>query len=150
MVRLATARDGDALRALVTPELSAFDVEAELVRPYARIWLAHEESDEASPLGFLLAWLVVDEVHLIDLLVGAQHRRRGLGRALVRALVEHSRAQRMHRVLLEVRRSNHAAQRLYAAFGFTEVGERTAYYSDGEDALLLELLLQPSPPAGAR
>ena len=39
---------------------------------------------------------------------------------------------------LEVRASNAAACRLYSKMGFEEVGIRKGYYSDGEDALLME------------
>ena len=39
---------------------------------------------------------------------------------------------------LEVRRSNHIAQRLYEKLGFKFVGYRKGYYSDnGEDALIM-------------
>jgi ribosomal-protein-alanine N-acetyltransferase len=43
------------------------------------------------------------------------------------------------RVFLEVRVSNVAAQALYEKFGFTRQGVRSKYYSDSEDALLMEL-----------
>jgi len=47
-------------------------------------------------------------------------------------------------VLLEVRRSNQAAIRLYRSFGFSVAGLRRAYYSlDGEDALEMVLVLDP-------
>ena len=46
-------------------------------------------------------------------------------------------------VLLEVRASNLAAQALYARLGFERVGLRKRYYADGEDAVLMTLLLRP-------
>lgn len=45
-------------------------------------------------------------------------------------------------VLLEVRASNKPAQRLYASLGFERVGVRKRYYGDGEDAVLMTLLLR--------
>lgn len=50
-------------------------------------------------------------------------------------------------VLLEVRASNEAALRLYDSLGFQRVGLRRRYYADGEDALLMTLLLR-QPQAG--
>ena len=46
----------------------------------------------------------------------------------------------MTRVLLEVRAGNPAARGFYRAQGFREVGRRPAYYTDGEDAVLLSRL----------
>jgi ribosomal-protein-alanine N-acetyltransferase len=133
--------DAPALRALIADGLSPFDVETELARSYARLWVVRR-SAEQHVLGFLLAWDVADELHLIDVIVAPSERRRGFGRALVETLLTYGRARAARIVLLEVRRSNLAAQRLYASLGFEEVGERTAYYSDGEDALLLRLTLE--------
>jgi ribosomal-protein-alanine N-acetyltransferase len=44
--------------------------------------------------------------------------------------------------LLEVRKSNEPARRLYEAAGFSVSGERAAYYADGEDAVLMHLDLE--------
>lgn len=49
--------------------------------------------------------------------------------------------------MLEVRASNHGAQQLYEQLGFARVGLRRRYYSNGEDAILMTLVLDP--PAGA-
>lgn len=45
-------------------------------------------------------------------------------------------------VLLEVRASNAAALHLYDSLGFERVGLRRRYYADGEDAVLMTLLLR--------
>ena len=47
-------------------------------------------------------------------------------------------------VLLEVRRRNIPAVRLYRALGFTVARVRRAYYDDGEDALEMNLMLDPN------
>jgi ribosomal-protein-alanine N-acetyltransferase len=82
------------------------------------------------------------EAHLIDLIVAPTERRRGFGRALLETLLAHAKARDLRLILLEVRRSNAAARTLYTSFGFEEVGERAAYYADGEDALLFCLTLR--------
>jgi ribosomal-protein-alanine N-acetyltransferase len=141
LVALAERKDAPALRRLMAEGLSPFDVDSELDRSYARLWVVRKGPSEPLPVGFLLAWQVADEAHLIDLIVSPSERRRGLGRALLEALIQHAKAQKLRLVLLEVRRGNLAAQRLYADYGFEVVGERAAYYGDGEDALLLRLAL---------
>ena len=64
-------------------------------------------------------------------------RGRGLGRALVVALLERLRGQGARRVSLEVRSRNAPAIALYRSLGFENEGVRPKYYRDGEDALVL-------------
>lgn len=80
------------------------------------------------------------ECHLLNICVAPAFRGRGCGRELVTALLAHARGERVTMALLEVRRSNSAAYRLYAALGFDEIGTRRNYYptrAGREDALLL-------------
>lgn len=58
------------------------------------------------------------------LVVDAAQQRRGIGRAIVEALVERARAAGHPSVALSYLPSNDAARRLYAALGFVETGER--------------------------
>ena len=74
-------------------------------------------------------------------------RRTGLGRALLRALLERAAALGAPSVLLEVRTDNAGAQALYRSAGFREVGVRRGYYQpSGADALVMRL---HDPAAGA-
>jgi ribosomal-protein-alanine N-acetyltransferase len=87
--------------------------------------------------GYVIYWIVADEMHLLNLAVHPSHRRRGISRALLTAALERARSQGAAVVWLEVRPSNQAAQALYQSFGFKEVGIRQNYYTDnGEDALI--------------
>jgi len=90
--------------------------------------------------GFLCWQVAADEWEIENVVVGAQTRRRGIGMALVRAVIEKWRAREGSALLLEVRESNQAARGLYEKCGLREVGRRRGYYSDPpEDAVLLEL-----------
>lgn len=142
-VRFATPADADALRALIAGTSTYFDVGAELARSYAKLWVIGAEGADLD--GALLSWEVADEVHLLDVLVAPAARRRGLGRALLSALLARARERAARVVLLEVRRDNLPAQRLYESAGFTPTGERRSYYADGEDALLFSLSLTEEP-----
>jgi len=79
-------------------------------------------------LGYFIALAGVDEMHLLNLTVAPAHRRRGFARLMMAALVECSRAERAHRVWLEVRVSNDVALAVYRRFGFREQGIRPGYY----------------------
>ena len=107
-----------------------FDIEAELERPYALAWVAHES---AEVLGFLLGWQVADELHVLDVVVAQHARRRGLGRALVDAAMNDAVTRTLRVALLEVRRANVAARCLYRAAGFVAIRLRAGYYDDPVD-----------------
>lgn len=76
--------------------------------------------------------------------IGVQEgaRGQGIGRLLMRDLLDAARAAGMNRVFLEVRASNHPAQRLYESEGFRAVATVTRYYHHPtEDAVVMCLTL---------
>ena len=90
--------------------------------------------------GYLIFWVVLDEMHILNLAVHAGHRRRGIARQLLAEGLAQARTFGAELAWLEVRPSNLAALALYESFGFREVGRRRRYYEDSqEDALLLTL-----------
>lgn len=92
------------------------------------------------PVGFVNYWLVADEVHLLNLALGPEHRGRGLGTRLLAHVVAFARGHACRVVTLEVRRSNLTAQHLYRKAGFRAVSVRPAYYTDNhEDAIVMIL-----------
>lgn len=90
------------------------------------VWLILAEIDR-KPAGFALARAVADEAELLLLGTARAWRRRGVGGALLRAVIAACRARELATLHLEVRASNDAA-RLYRAAGFAKVGERRGYY----------------------
>lgn len=115
----------------------------------AQLWVARPEPG-GSVAGYLCLWFIVDEVHITNLAVDPRQRRQGVARALVATVLGRCRAEGAGRAILEVRPSNHEAQRLYESFGFRTVGRRKGYYFDnGEDALVMEVDLSDWP-AGNR
>jgi ribosomal-protein-alanine N-acetyltransferase len=123
------------------------NVSAELERPWARVWVVRENGS-GEPRAFLLAWLVVDELHVLSVATLPRFRRQGMARALLEHAIGFAREQKVRTVLLEVRRSNAAAIRLYRAFGFSATALRPRYYADNfEDAVEMSLLLDPATGA---
>lgn len=92
----------------------------------------------AETLGFACASAVADEVELQSLAVERASRGKGIGSALLEALVEWAAESGFRTLHLEVRAGNRPALGLYRRFGFAQAGIRPGYYQDnGEDALLL-------------
>ncbi len=97
-------------------------------------------------IGYVLFWLLPGAIDIHNIAVHVDYRRRGIARLLLSKVVGEARSQSITRVLLEVRRSNLPAQRLYEAMGFSTMGIRKGYYSDnGEDALAMTLDLSGAP-----
>ena len=115
---------------------SAFECELG-VNPvsWSRVALTAEAPSRVA--GYCVAWIVFEHIHIQNVAVHPEHRRQGLGRLLLLRALEEGRARGAAAALLEVRRSNEAAQNLYRELGFFEAGTRRDYYSrPQEDALL--------------
>ncbi|MDQ1120282.1 MULTISPECIES: ribosomal protein S18-alanine N-acetyltransferase [Pseudoxanthomonas] len=95
-------------------------------------------------IGYGVISLAADEAHILNVCVAPERQGRGLGRQLLRALVQGARERRAERVFLEVRPSNPHAIALYHSEGFNEIGRRPRYYParDGrEDAIVMAIEL---------
>jgi ribosomal-protein-alanine N-acetyltransferase len=88
-------------------------------------------------LGFILARAVAAEAEVLTLAVAPSARRGGVGRVLLEAALIRAAEKGAGEMFLEVSRNNIAALGLYLSAGFTEVGQRRRYYTDGSDALVL-------------
>jgi len=90
--------------------------------------------------GYLCRWLVAGESHILNIATHPDFRHRGVGTVLMAEAVEEACARNVSLMMLEVRRSNLEARRLYRKFGFEERRLRRNYYGPGEDALVMELV----------
>ena len=90
--------------------------------------------------GFLCAWRVCQELSILNVATAPNMRRSGVARALLQQCLNRNLRTGLECVLLEVRPSNLAAIALYRSFGFSEIDRRLRYYSDGEDALVMQLI----------
>ena len=95
-------------------------------------------------VGYLMAWRVDVELHIINIAVSRSAQRHGIGRCLLDHGLEDGIALGCQVATLEVRASNRSACAFYEQAGFTQRGVREGYYSDNqEDALILALEIGP-------
>jgi ribosomal-protein-alanine N-acetyltransferase len=112
----------------------------EIAAPCARPIIAEIKGRIA---GYILFWLLPDDVDIHNIAVHPDFRRQGLGRQLLDQAIASARTRASLRVTLEVRKSNLSAQKLYESHGFVVTGVRKGYYSDdGEDAITMALELK--------
>jgi ribosomal-protein-alanine N-acetyltransferase len=88
-------------------------------------------------LGYAISESSGNRGHIISMAVSPEHRRAGVGEALLQETIKRL-GSKIEEISLEVRAGNEAAMRLYEKFSFRRTGERrTRYYPDGEDALIM-------------
>jgi ribosomal-protein-alanine N-acetyltransferase len=93
--------------------------------------------NDGTVVGFLMAWSVADELHIINIAVHEAWRRRGIGTRLLEAAIDAGRGEGSVMATLEVRAGNLPARAFYQRHGFLETGLRRRYYQDGEDAVIM-------------
>ncbi|MGH3786839.1 MAG: ribosomal protein S18-alanine N-acetyltransferase [Pseudonocardiaceae bacterium] len=91
--------------------------------------------EDESLIGYVGLARAGSEAEVHTLAVDPAHQGRGIGRALLRAVLEHAIGAT---VFLEVRTDNEPAIQLYRSEGFTVVGIRRGYYRpSGADAFTM-------------
>src|SRR5215510_13429943 len=82
----------------------------ELRSPYSRL-IAAEWHGQV--IGYLCAWLIADELQILDVAVDPAHRRRGVGKHLLQYILIEGQRGGARSASLEVRKSNAPAIALY-------------------------------------
>ena len=142
------AREGD-LAALVA-------IDSESSQPWSAVAFAAELQGGAPTvfvlrfsgpaIAFVVVRFHVPEMDIVNLVVDGRHRQTGLGRFLLRSVLDHGARLGVETVFLEVREGNRAARDLYASLGFRETQKRPAFYNRPvEDAVLLRLEIAREP-----
>lgn len=135
-VRIFRAADANAVMAIVaeSPEAAVWSVESyvKLSEEIGTLALVSETDGEIS--GFLVARMVGDQAEILNLAVGAKHRRKGEGTALLAAALEKFASRGETIVYLEVRESNTGAIAFYEMHGFAQTGRRKGYYRNPDEA----------------
>ncbi len=148
-LREMTAEDIPAVHQL---ERRLFPVDAwplqmffdELGQSDTRHYLVAEASGTIVGYAGLMCIQPIADVQTIA--VVPEQEGKGIGSALLTALIRESRRRNAEDVLLEVRADNPRAQQLYLRFGFEQIHVRPRYYRDGVDALIMRLPLSETVP----
>jgi len=89
-------------------------------------------------VGYIGAWVVIDEVHITNIAILPDFRGQKLGEKLLKTMMEEVKQLGAKSMTLEVRMTNLVAQNLYKKLGFQSGAIRKNYYTDNqEDALVM-------------
>ncbi|MFT5258703.1 MAG: ribosomal-protein-alanine N-acetyltransferase [Gammaproteobacteria bacterium] len=87
----------------------------------------------------------LNEAELLNIVVFSPFQSKGYATQALTQLLATLRVDRVTNLYLEVRQSNAVALKLYQTLGFTRVGERKAYYSNGDGSRESAILMQLCP-----
>ena len=102
-----------------------------------RAVIVPDRADGKSLIAYLCCRIIIDELHIMKIAVAPSWRRRGVASALLQHGFDLAHNKGVKKVLLEVRTTNLAAQRLYRHNGFQLIGKRPNYYPQTGEAALL-------------
>lgn len=92
---------------------------------------------EGELIAYAGVFYVADVADIHTLTVVADHRRKGIGRELLKRLIDWARVKKAAAIMLEMRLGNDAARPLYESFGFVEISKRENYYGPGLTAVVM-------------
>lgn len=130
----------DLGRAALDPPWDRNQLDGSLAQPGARLLVAREADGLA---GYALCRAAAGEVEILQLVVAVGRRRAGLGSRLLEALLERARREGARAAHLEVRAGDAGARAFYRRRRFREIGRRSRYYRDGEDAITMSRPVGP-------
>ena len=79
-------------------------------------------------VGYLIVQVIVDELHLLNLVVAPLQQGQGYAHILMDNLFKLAAQHNCSKIFLEVRESNKPAQGLYQSWGFKHLSVRKNYY----------------------
>ncbi len=140
-LRLMTEADLDAVEAIEQSVYTHPWTRGNFADSLASGYQCQVLEQRGAVIGYAVTMVAAGEAHLLNLSIAAALQRRGLGRELLRAMLQLARDCGAVTLYLEVRASNQAGRALYARHGFAEIGIRKAYYpahQGREDAVTME------------
>ena len=96
----------------------------------------HVMISRGNMIGYLFSHVVDDDVQILNIAIDIPFQHKGYGEQILSYFLDQS--STYSSIHLEVRKSNFPAINLYLKFGFHEAGARKGYYSDGEDAIIMQ------------
>ena len=118
----------------------------ELAQRMRTWWVAQcDEAGVSRVVGYAGGMVIDGDLQVLKIAVAPEFRRRGIARELLARVADDARNLGAQTCSLEVRASNQGAQAFYETLGMTNIGTRPRYYSDREDAVIMQGPLPAAP-----
>ena len=89
-------------------------------------------------VGYACLWQIEDQLQIGNIAVVRKHKGKGIGKLLMKRIIDEGIKRGCKSILLDVRESNQSAISLYEKFGFIPLSKRKGYYRfPKEDALVM-------------
>lgn len=99
------------------------DFESFILNQYSIFILSHPE-----PVGYIKARIINNEMEIISILVDKKFKKKGIGKNLLKKLLNLAKKKKIQHIFLEVSVENKIAINLYKRFSFIKIGQRKNYY----------------------
>jgi len=137
---LRSSEEDTGLDKILKEVISSKEKEKNVDRLLKEINSSSEFFKPCRVIGYGGMWLKLRQAHITTLAVHPEYRRKGVALSLVLRLLKEARKAKAGHVVLEVKKTNTAAQKLYKKLGFKMLGTRKNYYiEDGEDGIVMFL-----------
>ena len=94
--------------------------------------------DNNSIVGFAGIWQSLDTMHITNIVVKKDYRRKKIASLLLEELIKMTKEKKeIIELTLEVNVNNIAAIKLYEKYNFNKIGLRKKYYNNKNDALIM-------------
>ena len=96
------------------------------------------KNNDGKIIGYIGISYVLDSADIISIVVHKDYTKKGIATLLLQEIFAFAKENNIQKIMLEVRRSNLPAQKLYEKHGFKQIAIRNNYYDNTEDALIYE------------
>ena len=93
-------------------------------------------------VGYAGIWQPIDEGHITNIVTKKDKRGNHIGTKMLEEIIALAKRKELKSVTLEVNEHNETAIRLYKKHNFIEVGKRSKYYNNVDDAIIMTLNLK--------
>ena len=135
------------LNEIIEIEKECFPEKSQLSKDYLLfLWRKFPEGflvakEEEKILGYGICQKEGKEGVIFSLAVKPKYQGRGIGSKILERLIETLKKEKIEKISLHARKKNEKAINFYQKFGFKIKKEVENYYSDGETAYLMELII---------
>jgi [ribosomal protein S18]-alanine N-acetyltransferase len=92
-------------------------------------------------LGYLFSYIIFDEMFITNICIHQNYHNKKIGTYLLKAIVSKAAKSSINKIFLEVREKNIFAIKMYISNGFTVDCVKNNFYSNGDNAILMQLNL---------